>query len=123
MNLLNLELRHHNLELEKPELRRTYPSHSQLRSSRQAPLIESDGEGISDGDVGWNENEEEATSTSATSDRQENNHTMINGKYLSPDADKCVRNLYNLHSVLVHNGGVHGGHYYAFIRPTLSDKW
>eukprot|EP01018_Ginkgo_biloba_P024911 Gb_04866 [translate_table: standard] len=46
-----------------------------------------------------------------------------NGKYLSPDADRTVRNLYTLHSVLVHSGGVHGGHYYAFIRPTLSDQW
>ncbi|KAL0743878.1 hypothetical protein Bca4012_085391 [Brassica carinata] len=46
-----------------------------------------------------------------------------NRKYLSPDADKSVRNLYRLHSVLVHSGGVHGGHYYAFIRPTLSDQW
>ncbi|XP_040381748.1 ubiquitin C-terminal hydrolase 12-like isoform X2 [Oryza brachyantha] len=45
------------------------------------------------------------------------------GKYLSPDADRNVRNLYTLHSVLVHSGGVHGGHYYAFIRPTLSDQW
>nr|XP_043631310.1 ubiquitin C-terminal hydrolase 12-like [Erigeron canadensis] len=44
-------------------------------------------------------------------------------KYLSPDADKSVRNLYTLHSVLVHSGGVHGGHYYAYIRPTLSDQW
>ncbi|CAH8312608.1 unnamed protein product [Eruca vesicaria subsp. sativa] len=46
-----------------------------------------------------------------------------NGNYLSPDADRSVRNLYTLHSVLVHSGGVHGGHYYAFIRPTLSDQW
>ncbi|KAK4370650.1 hypothetical protein RND71_010125 [Anisodus tanguticus] len=46
-----------------------------------------------------------------------------NGKYLSPEADKSVRNLYSLHSVLVHSGGVHGGHYYAFIRPTLSNQW
>ncbi|XP_060172932.1 ubiquitin C-terminal hydrolase 13-like isoform X1 [Lycium barbarum] len=46
-----------------------------------------------------------------------------NGKYLSPQADKSVRNLYTLHSVLVHSGGVHGGHYYAFIRPTLSNQW
>ncbi|XP_026444313.1 ubiquitin carboxyl-terminal hydrolase 13-like [Papaver somniferum] len=45
------------------------------------------------------------------------------GKYLSPDADKSVRNLYTLHGVLVHSGGVHGGHYYAFIRPTLSEQW
>ncbi|CAD6340697.1 unnamed protein product, partial [Miscanthus lutarioriparius] len=46
-----------------------------------------------------------------------------NGKYLSPDANRSIRNLYTLHSVLVHSGGVHGGHYYAFIRPTLSDQW
>ncbi|XP_028946225.1 ubiquitin C-terminal hydrolase 13-like isoform X5 [Malus domestica] len=46
-----------------------------------------------------------------------------NGKYLSPESDKSVRNLYTLHSVLVHSGGVHGGHYHAFIRPTLSDQW
>ncbi|KAL5708930.1 ubiquitinyl hydrolase 1 [Ranunculus cassubicifolius] len=45
------------------------------------------------------------------------------GKYLSPDADRSVRNLYTLHGVLVHSGGVHGGHYYAFIRPTLSEQW
>ncbi|KAK6926479.1 MATH/TRAF domain, partial [Dillenia turbinata] len=45
------------------------------------------------------------------------------GKYLSPEANRSVRNLYTLHSVLVHSGGVHGGHYYAFIRPTLSDQW
>ncbi|KAI3938563.1 hypothetical protein MKW98_016068 [Papaver atlanticum] len=44
-------------------------------------------------------------------------------KYLSPDADISVRNLYTLHGVLVHSGGGHGGHYYAFIRPTLSEQW
>ncbi|XP_017258034.1 ubiquitin C-terminal hydrolase 13 isoform X2 [Daucus carota subsp. sativus] len=45
------------------------------------------------------------------------------GKYLSPDADRSIRNLYTLHSVLVHSGGLHGGHYYAYIRPTLSEQW
>ncbi|KAK4757395.1 hypothetical protein SAY87_018696 [Trapa incisa] len=45
------------------------------------------------------------------------------GKYLSDEADRSIRNLYTLHSVLVHSGGIHGGHYYAFIRPTLSDQW
>ncbi|KAI3951352.1 hypothetical protein MKW92_031050 [Papaver armeniacum] len=45
------------------------------------------------------------------------------GKYLSPDADRSVRNLYTLHSVLVHSGGGNRGHYYAFIRPTLSEQW
>ena len=39
------------------------------------------------------------------------------GRLLSENADRSVRNLYKLHSVLVHSGGVHGGHYYAFIRP------
>eukprot|EP00877_Chromochloris_zofingiensis_P003568 jgi/Chrzof1/13211/Cz07g24170.t1 len=39
------------------------------------------------------------------------------GKYLAPSADRTLRNEYKLHSVLVHSGGVHGGHYYAFIRP------
>ncbi|RZC68053.1 hypothetical protein C5167_031313 [Papaver somniferum] len=45
------------------------------------------------------------------------------GKYLSLDADRSVRNLYTLHSVLVHSGVRNGGHYYAFIRPTLSEQW
>ena len=39
------------------------------------------------------------------------------GRFLAADADRGVRNLFRLHSVLVHSGGVHGGHYYAFIRP------
>ncbi|KAI3856934.1 hypothetical protein MKX03_012342 [Papaver bracteatum] len=45
------------------------------------------------------------------------------GKFLSPDSDKSVRNLYALQAVLVHSGGGHGGHYYAFIRPTVSEQW
>ena len=40
-----------------------------------------------------------------------------NFKYLSENCDKSIRNLYKLHSVLVHSGGSHGGHYYAYIRP------
>ena len=31
--------------------------------------------------------------------------------------------LYQLHSVMVHSGDVHGGHYYAYIRPDCKDKW
>lgn len=37
-------------------------------------------------------------------------------RYLAPGADRAVRNTYKLLAVLVHSGGVHGGHYYAFIR-------
>lgn len=47
----------------------------------------------------------------------------VGRKYLTQGADPSVRNLYLLHSVLVHSGGVHGGHYYAYIRPTLGDDW
>ena len=42
--------------------------------------------------------------------------------YLSSTADKTVRNKYKLLAVLVHSGGVHGGHYYAFIRPD-GENW
>ena len=31
--------------------------------------------------------------------------------------------LYVLHSVIVHQGEVHGGHYYAFIRPSPGAQW
>ena len=40
------------------------------------------------------------------------------GRYLSENADRSVRNKYRLHSVLVHSGGIHGGHYYAYCNPT-----
>ena len=32
-------------------------------------------------------------------------------------------NDYLLHSVLVHAGDVNGGHYYAYIRPEISNFW
>ncbi|MEW5319855.1 MAG: hypothetical protein WDW38_010976 [Sanguina aurantia] len=38
-------------------------------------------------------------------------------RYLSDTASRTGLNKYRLHSVLVHSGGVHGGHYYAYVRP------
>ncbi|KAG8470588.1 hypothetical protein KFE25_009009 [Diacronema lutheri] len=38
-------------------------------------------------------------------------------KYLTADSDPNVRNLYKLHSVLVHSGGLNGGHYYVYVQP------
>lgn len=38
-------------------------------------------------------------------------------KYLTADSDPNVRNLYKLHSVLVHSGGINGGHYFVFVQP------
>jgi ubiquitin carboxyl-terminal hydrolase 7 len=31
--------------------------------------------------------------------------------------------IYQLHSVLVHSGDMHGGHYYAYIRPDSQGRW
>ena len=39
------------------------------------------------------------------------------GRYLAPGAPRGARNRYRLLAVLVHSGGLHGGHYYAFVRP------
>ena len=42
--------------------------------------------------------------------------------YLAEDAEESERNnVYDLHSVLVHSGGVYGGHYNAFVRPHAAD--
>eukprot|EP00002_Diphylleia_rotans_P005918 TRINITY_DN1515_c0_g1_i1.p1 TRINITY_DN1515_c0_g1~~TRINITY_DN1515_c0_g1_i1.p1 ORF type:complete len:1071 (-),score=238.11 TRINITY_DN1515_c0_g1_i1:366-3578(-) len=38
-------------------------------------------------------------------------------------AEENVSNIYSLHGVLVHAGDVHGGHYYAFLRPNQEQKW
>eukprot|EP00798_Chlamydomonas_sp_ICE-L_P025290 gene25290-10943_t len=40
-----------------------------------------------------------------------------NGACLASNCDRSIKNLYRLHSVLVHSGGVHGGHYFAYVRP------
>ena len=38
-------------------------------------------------------------------------------------ADGDVVNQYHLHSILVHRGNMDSGHYYAFIRPGLDNRW
>ncbi|KAI9003728.1 hypothetical protein BC832DRAFT_621755 [Gaertneriomyces semiglobifer] len=35
----------------------------------------------------------------------------------------AVKQKYHLHGVLVHSGDLHGGHYQAFLRPKLEDRW
>lgn len=32
-------------------------------------------------------------------------------------------NQYHLHSILVHRGTLDSGHYFAFIRPGIQDRW
>jgi len=51
---------------------------------------------------------------------------MNDEQYLSADSDPNVRNLYKLHSVLVHSGGLNGGHYYVYVQPfgeEHAEKW
>ncbi|OHT14307.1 hypothetical protein TRFO_15331 [Tritrichomonas foetus] len=44
--------------------------------------------------------------------------------YMAEDAPgKSKSNLYDLYGVLVHSGGVFGGHYYAFLRTSTSTQW
>ncbi|CAI5507973.1 unnamed protein product, partial [Closterium sp. Naga37s-1] len=44
-------------------------------------------------------------------------------KYLSPLSDRSVRNLYLLHSVVVHTGNAVDGHYHALICLDLARQW
>jgi ubiquitin carboxyl-terminal hydrolase 7 len=49
--------------------------------------------------------------------------TLDVSKFAAEDVDKKESCKFHLHGVLVHSGDVHGGHYYAFIRPTPKDEW
>ena len=42
-------------------------------------------------------------------------------KFLPDDYDKST--VFHLHAVLVHSGTMHGGHYYAYIRPSTGCEW
>ncbi|ELR18996.1 Ubiquitin carboxylterminal hydrolase domain containing protein [Acanthamoeba castellanii str. Neff] len=49
--------------------------------------------------------------------------TLNMRKYMAADADVSIKPLYRLYAVLVHSGDVHGGHYYAYVRPTTKMQW
>lgn len=56
--------------------------------------------------------------------------TKLNSKFEFPkelDLNKFIENsednIYELTGVLVHSGSVNGGHYYAFLRTSLENKW
>ena len=39
-------------------------------------------------------------------------------------SDKSIRNIYHLHSIVMHKGSVNAGHYFAYIRNcAIKDKW
>ena len=42
---------------------------------------------------------------------------------MDENADRSESHLYRLHGVLVHSGDLHGGHYFALIKPDRETKW
>lgn len=45
-------------------------------------------------------------------------------EFLAKDSpDKNRSNIFDLYGVLVHSGGVYGGHYYAYLRTTTDVEW
>jgi len=45
------------------------------------------------------------------------------GEFVDETADRTGSWKYQLHSVFVHSGGIHGGHNYAFIKPDRDTRW
>lgn len=44
-------------------------------------------------------------------------------EFLDDSADKTQSWVYKLHGVLVHSGDLHGGHYFALIKPDRDTRW
>lgn len=45
------------------------------------------------------------------------------GEFLDKDADRSQSWNYKLHGVLVHSGDLHGGHYFALLKPEKDGRW
>ena len=48
---------------------------------------------------------------------EETNYSQVASKH------RPAKNLYHLHSILIHRGTLGAGHYFAFIRPSLAPDW
>ncbi|CCA77798.1 probable ubiquitin-specific processing protease 21 [Serendipita indica DSM 11827] len=44
-------------------------------------------------------------------------------EFLDETADRSEPHVYKLHGVLVHSGDLHGGHYFALIKPDRETRW
>ena len=44
-------------------------------------------------------------------------------EFLDDSADRSQPWVYKLHGVLVHSGDLHGGHYFALIKPDRETRW
>lgn len=56
-------------------------------------------------------------------DRHEFPFEIDLGDFLDPNADRSQPWVYRLHGVLVHSGDLHGGHYFALIKPDRNTRW
>src|ERR1700722_13672371 len=56
-------------------------------------------------------------------DRHEFPFEIDLSEFLDENADKSKCCLYKLHGVLVHSGDLHGGHYFALIKPDRETRW
>jgi len=56
-------------------------------------------------------------------DRHEFPFEIDLGEFLDESADRSVSHNYKLHGVLVHSGDLHGGHYFALIKPEKDGRW
>ncbi|KAL1410390.1 ubiquitin-specific protease ubp15 [Vanrija albida] len=56
-------------------------------------------------------------------DRHEFPFEIDLSEFLDESADRSVSHVYKLHGVLVHSGDLHGGHYFALIKPDKDGRW
>ncbi|KAJ7156042.1 hypothetical protein C8R43DRAFT_421204 [Mycena crocata] len=56
-------------------------------------------------------------------DRHEFPFEIDLGEFLDSSADRSKPWVYKLHGVLVHSGDLHGGHYFALIKPDRETRW
>ncbi|KAG5220945.1 cysteine proteinase [Salix suchowensis] len=56
-------------------------------------------------------------------DRHEFPFEIDLGEFLDSNADRSQPWVYKLHGVLVHSGDLHGGHYFALIKPDRDTRW
>ncbi|KAK4688080.1 ubiquitin carboxyl-terminal hydrolase 7, partial [Tremellales sp. Uapishka_1] len=56
-------------------------------------------------------------------DRHEFPFSIDLAEFLDESADRSVPHVYKLHGVLVHSGDLHGGHYFALIKPDKDGRW
>ncbi|EJD02278.1 cysteine proteinase [Fomitiporia mediterranea MF3/22] len=56
-------------------------------------------------------------------DRHEFPFEIDLAEFLDENADRSQSWVYKLHGVLVHSGDLHGGHYFALIKPDRETRW